>query len=85
MTSLDVLVPFCRRLLPASIVLLAAGAVLPGLDAMVSAADAETVTTATLLDEMTNLAEMAEFPSPAYTCKQFFHLIHHYHLISFVT
>ncbi|MCH5373983.1 MAG: DUF2961 domain-containing protein, partial [Planctomycetes bacterium] len=32
---------------------------------------AETITTATLLDQMTDLAGMAEFPSPAYTCKQF--------------
>ena len=29
------------------------------------------VSTATLLDEMTDLREMAEFPSPAYTCRQF--------------
>ena len=29
------------------------------------------VTTAALIDEMTDLAGMAEFPSPAYTCKQF--------------
>jgi hypothetical protein len=36
-----------------------------------SLAKAETVTTASLLDEMTNLAGMAEFPSPAYSCKQF--------------
>jgi hypothetical protein len=28
------------------------------------------VTTATMIDEMTDLAGMAEFPSPAYTCKQ---------------
>jgi hypothetical protein len=29
------------------------------------------VTTASLLDQMTDLAGMAEFPQPAYTCKQF--------------
>jgi hypothetical protein len=32
---------------------------------------AAAVTTAALLDEMTDLAGMAEFPSPAYTCRQF--------------
>jgi len=34
-------------------------------------ASAPTVTTATLLREMTDLAGMAEFPEPAYTCRQF--------------
>ncbi len=29
------------------------------------------ITTATLIDDMTNLAKVAQFPSPAYTCKQF--------------
>ena len=29
------------------------------------------ITTASLLDQMTDLAGMAEFPQPAYTCKQF--------------
>lgn len=29
------------------------------------------ITTAKLMDDMTNLAKMAQFPSPAYTCKQF--------------
>ena len=29
------------------------------------------ITTASLLDDMTNLDELAEFPSPAYTCKMF--------------
>jgi hypothetical protein len=32
---------------------------------------AGTIATAGLLDEMTDLAGMAEFPSPAYTCRQF--------------
>jgi hypothetical protein len=32
---------------------------------------AETITTELLLQDMTDLAGMAEFPSPAYTCKQF--------------
>jgi hypothetical protein len=36
-----------------------------------SVAAAPAITTASLLDDMTNLAAMAEFPSPAYTCKQF--------------
>jgi hypothetical protein len=36
-----------------------------------STAHAAAITTAALLDEMTDLAGMAEFPSPAYTCKQF--------------
>lgn len=35
------------------------------------AADSQTITTARLIGEMTDLAGMAEFPSPAYTCKQF--------------
>lgn len=36
-----------------------------------STALSATVTTSSLLDEMTDLAAMAEFPNPAYTCKQF--------------
>jgi hypothetical protein len=32
---------------------------------------APAITTASLLEDMTNLAAMAEFPRPAYTCKQF--------------
>jgi len=32
---------------------------------------AEPVSLSTLLDEMTDLSSMAEFPSPAYTCRQF--------------
>lgn len=35
------------------------------------AADSAPITTKTLLAEMTDLASMAEFPAPAYTCKQF--------------
>ncbi len=35
------------------------------------AGDAAPITTRSLLAEMTDLAGMAEFPSPAYTCKQF--------------
>lgn len=35
------------------------------------AATAQPVTTAGLLDEMTDLAGLAEFPDPPYTCKQF--------------
>lgn len=35
------------------------------------AAAAPPITTATLLEEMTNLHALAEFPKPAYTCKQF--------------
>ena len=35
------------------------------------AADPRPITTASLIDEMTDLAGMAEFPQPAYTCKQF--------------
>jgi len=42
-----------------------AGAALP------SVAAAPTITTARLLNEMTDLAGLAEFPSPAYTCTQF--------------
>lgn len=34
-------------------------------------ADANLITTGGLLEDMTNLAGMAEFPKPAYTCKQF--------------
>ena len=37
----------------------------------ISAADVKPVTTRGLLDDMTNLAGMAEFPDPAYTTKQF--------------
>jgi hypothetical protein len=55
----------------ASTACLAAGALLLGLATCATAAETETITTATLLDEMTDLAGMAEFPSPAYTCKQF--------------
>ena len=36
-----------------------------------SAGDNTPITTARLLDDMTNLAGIAEFPNPAYTCKQF--------------
>ena len=35
------------------------------------AADSGRITTASLIKEMTDLAGMAEFPKPAYTCKQF--------------
>ena len=35
------------------------------------AANSGGITTASLLQDMTNLAGMAEYPSPAYTCKQF--------------
>lgn len=35
------------------------------------AADSARITTRSLLAEMTDLAGMAEFPAPAYTCKQF--------------
>jgi len=35
------------------------------------AADSAPITTKSLLAEMTDLASMAEFPCPAYTCKQF--------------
>lgn len=38
---------------------------------MASAAETKPVTTASILEEMTDLGRMAEFPSPAYTCKQF--------------
>ena len=37
----------------------------------VSAAGAKPVSTSGLLDDMTGLAGMAEFPDPPYTCKQF--------------
>jgi len=36
-----------------------------------AAASAQTITTASLLDDMTDLAALAQFPSPAYTCQQF--------------
>lgn len=35
------------------------------------AAEGTTVTTASLLDDMTNLGGLAEFPKPAFTCRQF--------------
>ena len=35
------------------------------------AADLRPITTASLIDEMTDLAGLAEFPSPGYACKQF--------------
>ena len=35
------------------------------------AATTETITAARLLDDMANLAGLAQFPNPAYTCKQF--------------
>ena len=47
---------------------LASGAVIASVS---SAAGAPAVTTASLIEEMTDLAGMASFPSPAYTCKQF--------------
>ncbi|MBN2505840.1 MAG: DUF2961 domain-containing protein [Verrucomicrobia bacterium] len=47
---------------------LAALAIAPGNTA---SAASPVVTTATLMREMTHLAGMAEFPDPAYTCKQF--------------
>ena len=59
-----------RRRVSAVAVSLTAGAVLACL-ALANAALAATITTATLLDDMTNLAGMAEFPNPAYTCRQF--------------
>ncbi len=37
----------------------------------VAALHAQSINTARLLDDMTNLAGLAEFPNPAYTCKQF--------------
>lgn len=37
----------------------------------VSSLPAATVSTASLLEEMTDLASLASFPNPAYTCKQF--------------
>lgn len=47
-------------------------AILLGMGAPIGAAAAtRTVTTAHLMGEMTDLAGMAEFPNPAYTCKQF--------------
>ncbi len=39
--------------------------------ATTSAAPVQPITTAGLLQDMTDLAGMAEFPNPAYTCKQF--------------
>lgn len=36
-----------------------------------AATDFAAITTASLIDDMTDLAGMAEFPKPAYTCKQF--------------
>lgn len=47
---------------------LAAGCVLLGVAPVANAAP---ITTSRLLEEMTDLAGMAEFPDPAYTCKQF--------------
>lgn len=37
----------------------------------VFAAGSQRITTASLVEEMTDLAGLAEFPNPAYTCKQF--------------
>lgn len=42
-----------------------------GLAGQAAAADAGPVTTGGLLTEMTDLAALAQFPSPAYSCKQF--------------
>jgi len=36
-----------------------------------SAAESPSITTASLIEEMTDFARLAEFPRPAYTCKQF--------------
>jgi hypothetical protein len=36
-----------------------------------STGEAGPITIASLLDDMTNLADMPEFPSPSYTCRQF--------------
>ncbi len=49
---------------------LAIGCWLAGVAASSSGA-APAISSASLLDDMTNLAGMAEFPSPAYTCQQF--------------
>ena len=49
---------------------LAAGFIAAGIQP-VMAAEASMVTIDSLLTEMTDLAGMAEFPNPAYTCKQF--------------
>ena len=57
----------CTRLFSVAL-----GATLLGIVASRSlAADSTTITTANLIEEMTDLAGMAEFPKPAYTCKQF--------------
>mgnify|MGYP006906742739 CR=1 FL=1 len=47
----------------AAVVCLGAGAV--------CAAGSERITTALLVEQMTDLAGLAEFPNPSYTCKQF--------------
>ena len=46
-------------------------ALLATLTASAPAAALQPLTTAALIEEMTDLAAVAEFPSPAYTCKQF--------------
>lgn len=39
--------------------------------AVLGCSSPQPVTTGTLLDDLTNLARLAEFPDPAYTCRQF--------------
>jgi hypothetical protein len=63
--------PACclRRALKPGARLLLGLALVGALDSQ--AADKPAISTATLLDDMTNLTAIAEFPAPAYTCKQF--------------
>ena len=52
------------------VALIAGSLAISGLAAPIGAYGQE-ITTGRLLDDMTNLAGLAEFPNPAYTCKQF--------------
>lgn len=65
-TLMQIRVPRSQRWLAA----LAASCLFAGVTAA-AAATTDPVTTASLIEEMTDLARMAEFPSPAYTCCQF--------------
>ncbi|MBI5385363.1 MAG: DUF2961 domain-containing protein [Verrucomicrobia bacterium] len=67
MTFLGPTTALCRRPAHRFLLGLSAGCLV----AAAVTASAAAVSTATLLEQMTDLAGLAEFPSPAYTCKQF--------------
>jgi hypothetical protein len=64
----------CQRPAQSSAALLStalAATLLVGVASSGFGADSATISTSSLINEMTDLAGMAEFPTPSYTCKQF--------------